>query len=388
MKVLVVHNHYRSTSPSGEDVVVRNELELLRRHGVEVVTWERRNDAIGEGALALLATGAGTIWSRAAQRELRALVARERPDVAHFHNLWYLISPSAYEPCREAGVPVVQTLHNYRSFCANGLLLRDGRACEDCVGRVPWRGLAHGCFRSRLHSLPVVAAEAFHRLRGTWETRVDAFIALSGFARELFVRCGLPRERIHVKPNFFAGEVPAEVPRSGHGIFLGRLSEEKGVATLLEAAALSGVPLKIVGDGPLRPQLEQLARSRGLRDVEFLGRRDGAESVRLLAGASFLALPSICYENFPMSIVEAFACGTPVVASRLGAPAELVEEGRTGLLFEPGNAADLASKLSWLAAHAQERAAMGANARAAFGARYSPGDNARMLLEIYRLAGR
>lgn len=384
MKVLIVHNRYRSTAPSGEDAVVANEVALLRDAGVEVAVFERRNDDIRDGAVGSLAAAGSTVWSPSARRELRATLERERPEVAHFHNLWYLISPSGYDACREAGVPVVQTLHNYRMFCANGLLLRDGRPCEDCVGRWPWRGVAHGCFRSRLHSVPLVASQIVHRLASTWTTRVDAFIALSAFSRDLFIRCGLPPKRVHVKPNFFAGEIPAQEADEGYALYLGRLSEEKGPDLLLDAARSARVPIKVIGDGPLRERLERDARSLHLDRVEFLGRKDHAESMRWLARSSFLVLPSRCYENFPMALVEAFACGKPVVAPDLGAPAELVEDGVTGLHFKAGDASDLAAKLGRLSADRAMREAMGARARSAFERRYGGEANLDALLSIYR----
>ncbi|HYD42339.1 MAG TPA: glycosyltransferase [Anaeromyxobacter sp.] len=385
MKVLQVHNRYRSSAPSGEDAVVLHERELLRAHGVEVVTYERRNDDI-VGFTGLLRTAVDTVWSASARREVAQLIRRERPDVAHFHNVWYSISASALQACHDAGVPVALTLHNYRMFCANGVLLRGGRVCEACVGRLPWPGLLHGCFRSRLFTVPVVTAQLAHRLRATWTGRVGAFIALSEFARGKFIECGLPAERIFVKPNFLARPPPEPGPDAGYGLFLGRLSREKGVDVLLRALRAVPYRTKIVGDGPLRAELEARREEWGLRHVQFTGQLPWDDCQELLSRASFLVVPSICYENFPMVIAEAYACGRPVLASRLGALPELVHHGRTGLLFEAGDADALADALRRLAEDPEQRRSLGAQARRECEERFGPARNLELLMGVYRRA--
>jgi len=347
------------------------------------VRYERNNDDIGS----LVAASVETLWSRRAYRELTVLLRRERPDVAHVHNIWYRVSPAAYAACHDAGVPVVQTLHNYRMFCANALLLRDGRPCEECVGKVPWPGLRHGCFReSRLATAPVAFAEWLHAVRGTWLHGVDRYIALTQFARERFVACGLPRERIAVKPNFLAdAPPPSGVP--GHGaLFVGRLTPEKGVALLLDGARLVGHPeflLELVGDGALREAVVLAAALSGGR-IRAAGALSRTRCLEAMRRALFVVVPSICYENFPLTIVESFACGTPVLASRLGSMAELVEDGVTGRLFAPGNASELATALEWMIAHPAECATMGRAARAVFEKRYTERMNFEALMSIYR----
>ncbi len=383
MKVLVIHNRYRSSAPSGEDAVCDAEADLLARNGVEVVRYERTNDDIGSS----LAAAIETVWSRRARREIAAVLRRERPDVAHVHNIWYRISPAAYAACRDAGVPVVQTLHNFRMFCANALLLRDGCPCEDCIGKAPWRGVRHGCFRgSRLATLPVAAAEWLHAARGTWQRDVTRFIALSRFARERFIAAGLPRERVSVKPNFLAAPPPAKQGTGAGALFVGRLTPEKGLAVLLEAAALVGhrdFRLEIVGDGSMRGAVEREAAQSGGR-ILVSGARKRAYCLEAMRRALFVVVPSVCYENFPLAIIEAFACGTPVLASRLGAMAELVEDGRTGRLFTPGDPADLAAALEWMTDHPAQCAEMGRAARAVFEERYSASMNFESLMTIYR----
>lgn len=380
MKVLLVHNYYRSSSPSGEDAVYEHEAELLRNRGVEVVRYIRRNDEITNPLQAIF----DAVWSKRTYREVLALIKKEKPDVAHFHNIWYLISPSAYHACKDSGVPVVQTLHNFRMFCANGLLLRNGKTCEDCIGKTPWRGVAYGCYRSsRLYSLPVAFTEMVHRRRGTWVNAVDAYIALTEFGKKKFIECGLPEGKINLKPNF-ASDVPSQVwPVKNYAGFVGRISHEKGVETLVNAVRHLGAidfKFKIVGDGPLRNEINGISADR----LEIMGKKDHDECMKILSGAAFAIMPAICYENFPLSIVEAFAYGKPVIASNLGAMASIIKDRETGLLFQPGNAEELASKMKWMIENPDECVRMGKNARMEFEAKFTAGKNYEILMEIYQ----
>ncbi len=386
MKVLRVHNHYQQDG--GESAVERAERELLRRRGCELCVYERHNREIeprgpGRARLALDA-----IWSARSHRELRALVARERPDVAHFTNTFPLISPSAYEACHEAGIPVVQSLHNYRLLCPAADFLREGRPCEDCVDHGLWRGVRHACYRGSRPATAVSAAVlAVHRARGTYRSRVDRFVALSDFARSRFLRGGLPPERIEVIPNCVdpdPGPRPDPGP-GGHALFVGRLSPEKGVETLLEAwrQLAPELPLEIVGDGPLRGALEQRVRQAGLRRVRLRGALPRSGVLGALQRARFLVVPSLCYENFPLVIAEAYARGVPVLASDRGALGELVEEGRTGLRFLPGDARDLARRVRQAWADAKRTRDWGLAARARFEERYTAERKAERLLDLY-----
>lgn len=388
MKVLAVHNFYRASAPSGENAVYGNEAEMLRSRGIEVVAYTKDNEILSS-FFHRLRVPPRMCWSRESYREIRSLIAREKPDVAHFHNIWYLISPSAYRACRDAGVPVVQTLHNFRMFCMNGAFSRAGRVCEDCLGRSSLPGLVHGCFRnSRLFSLPLAFAQEAHRRIGTWQNGVDRYIALTEFAREKFAEAGLPQERISVKPNFVP-DPPAPSSGAGDGVICaGRLSAEKGVSVLIRAfreiaPRHPGLTLRILGDGPLRRDLEAEARGS---PIEFLGARPRAEAVRMIGNSKFLVLPSVCYEMFPLSVLEAFACGRAVVAPRFGSSECVVEDGETGLLFEPGNPKDLAVRLDALLRDEGLCARMGENARAEFEAKYTEDRNFGELMAVYRFA--
>jgi len=383
MKVLLVHNFYQSSAPSGEDRVFRDEVALLRKNSIEVVLYEQANDAIKNRLEAALSV----IWSRKTYHEIAALIKKEKPDIAHFHNIWYLISPSAYYACKDAGVPIVQTLHNFRMFCANGLLLRNEKPCEECVGKVPWRGLLHGCYRdSRFFTAPVVFAEWFHLMRDTWQTAVDAYITLTEFGKKKFIQCGLPEKKIFVKPNFLSDPPNFLSPPQQYVVFIGRLSKEKGVNILIDALKhLNTFTLKLIGDGPLRPELEKQIEDKKLGEkIEFTGRMRRAECMELLKRSCCLIMPSVCYENFPMAIVEAFACGKPVVASRLGVMADIIEDKKTGLLFNPGDPLDLAEKIGWMVENKEAAGDMGRNARTEFENKYTADRNFDTLIDIYK----
>jgi glycosyltransferase involved in cell wall biosynthesis len=389
MKVLLIHNFLQSASPSGEDIAFENERDLLRKHGVEVITYKRGNDEIlSYGVIEKLKLPFNSIWSSRTYREVKDLVKRERPDICHVHNIHFLVSPSAYYGCRESGIPVVQTLHNFRMFCANGLLYRDSGVCEECLGKTPIRGFFHGCFRdSRLYTLPVSVMISYHNLLGTWKKCIDAYIALTDFGKQKFVAAGLPEEKIHVKPNFLDMPLTPDFLSDGYGLYAGRVAEEKGVGILLEAWTNVGdFPLKIVGEGPFMNGLYDYVKKHTMKNVEVVGRMSHNSVLDYMKRARFCIVPSVMYEGFPMSLVEAYACGKPVVASRQGAMGEIVNEGETGLLFESGNAEDLAEKARFFIENNEEAAQMGMRARDLFEARYSAKHNFARLMDIYRKA--
>lgn len=378
-RVLIVHNRYQHRG--GEDAVVEAESALLREHGHAVELYLRHNDEVEAMPRSRLAADA--FWSRRTVDDLEALIRRFRPDVVHVHNSLPLVSPSVYWAAARHRVPVVQTLHNFRLLCPQGLLLREREVCEDCVGRVPWRAAWHRCYRGSVAQSAVVAGTvALHRGIGTWRDKIARYIALNRFCRDKFVEGGLPGERIRIKPNFV--DLPAQragAPRDGGGLYVGRLATEKGIAVLADALRLYEAPaLQVAGGGELAALLTPLP------GVRMLGERPLPEVLGLMQRANWLVVPSIWYENFPRTIVEAFACGLPVIASRLGALEELVEHGETGLLFEPGSSEDLARCLRWADEHPAEMAAMGERARARYERDYTPGANHRTLNRIYEEA--
>jgi glycosyltransferase involved in cell wall biosynthesis len=387
VKILLAHNRYKEMG--GEDVVVANEHALLMEQGNEVRLWCVTNDGV-DSAWSKAKTALQATYSKDMQEGVRAEIATFAPDVVHVHNFFPLLTPSIYDACLDAGVPVVQTLHNYRTICAGGLLLRGGKPCEDCIGASPYLGAIHGCYRgSRLGSLAVARMIDVHRKSGTWQSKVGRFIAPTAFAKNKFVEGGFPADRIAVKPNFVEdlrvdldGRLNLDAGNRHGGLFVGRLSTEKGLHTLLEAWKTLNVDLRIVGDGPI----SDFVRAAATSNVTSLGRLSSNAVAVEMGRAAFLVMPSEWYETFGMTIVEAFCQGLPVIASRLGAMAEIVEDGTTGLHFTPGDASDLAAKVRWAAEHPEEMSRMGSNARHIYQEKYTPEQNYKMLAEIYEAA--
>jgi glycosyltransferase involved in cell wall biosynthesis len=385
MKILFVHNAYLQLG--GEDVAFAQERELLESAGHQVISYCRSNEELnGYSCLQKINLSKQIVWATDTRREVASLLLREKPQLVHIHNTFMMVSPSVYAACRDAHVPVVQTLHNYRLFCPTATFFRAGKVCEECVEHGLWKSMRYGCYRdSRVATAGVALMLAFHRGVGTWTRMVDCYIALSEFARRKFIEGGLPRENVVVKPNFVQTDPPRRNGRGEYAVFVGRLSREKGLKTLLDAWTCLHryIPLLLVGDGPLRSELSAEAERRGLSCVCFRGRLARDETLATINGARFLILPSECYENFPISIAESFSCATPVICSRLGAMQEIVEDGRTGLHFTPSDPEDLASKVEWAWTRPDQIEAMGREARADYQAKYTPERNYEMLMTIY-----
>ena len=386
-RVLVVHERYRYAG--GEDAVVDAQVRLLERHGHAVERLELDHEAIPDAPSVReqLALGARTIWSTAGRRTVRRAVRAMRPDVVHAHNTFPLLSPAVLGAARAPGPAVVQTLHNYRLVCVNALLFRDGHPCEDCVGR-PFAapGIVHACYRgSRPASALVATMQSLHRARGTWRRDVDRFITLAWFARDRLLQGGVPAGRVDVVPNFADVEA-VEPPARPSFLYVGRLAHEKGIATLLEAWA--GFPgdtaLRIAGTGPL----DDTVRAAAAMDprVTILGHITADQVRAEVARASAVVVPSHAYENCPMAIVEAFGAGRPVIGSAHGGIAEMVDDGVTGLLATPGDAASLRQRL--LAAEQDPEAVrtMGVRARRIFEERYAPARGYQALTAVYTRA--
>lgn len=381
MRVIVAHNTYRGTG--GELVVAESETELLRQHGDEVRTFRRSNDEIGE-EVSPASVPFRAFWARDSSNSLAALIEEVRPDVLHVHNTWLLLSPSIYWTAKQYGVAVVQTLHNYRLLCPMAQFLRDGQPCEKCLGKAfPYPGVVHQCYRdSRAQTALAGGVVAAHRALGTWVSKIDRYVALTEFAQQKFVEGGLPEEKVVVKPNFIKDQGRGE-PGGSYALFVGRISEEKGLHVAVEAwrTADLSVPLRIVGSGPMEDQVRnQVSPSP---NIEFLGERTRAEVLRLMKNAAVLVMPSIWYEGLPMTIVEAFSVGLPVVASNLGAMSTLIDHGRTGLHFEPKSSSSLAEQVRKAIENPDELQRMSEEARLEYESRYTPTANYKRLSEIY-----
>ena len=381
VRVLIVHNAYRQRG--GEDSVVAAEAALLESHRHSIYRFHADNAGI-RGPWGAVRAAIACTYSARTRRELSCVIRDFRPDIVHVHNFFPLLSPSLYDACQDAGVPVVQTLHNYRITCPGALLMRAGRVCEDCVTGSAYGAIRHGCYRgSRLATLPVAHMVETHRARGTWHLKVDRYIALTSFAKSRFVAAGLPASRITVKPNFPVGYPAIVSPvrvNDAPALFVGRLSTEKGIAVLMEAWKGLRVPLQVLGTGPMESALCALRHPK----ITVLGHCTPNAVSAAMKAAGFVVLPSISYEGFPMTLVESFSHARPVIASRIGSLAELVEDGATGLLAEPGDPEDLAHRVKWASEHPEAMRVMGIRAREEFERKYTPAINYRRLSEIYR----
>ncbi len=388
MKVILAHNFYQH--PGGEDRVYSQEHQLLESRGNSVVTYQRSNsETIGISTLQTLGLPRKMFWANDAYHDMRQMLRQEKPDVVHVHNTFFQISPAIFSACEELRVPVVQTLHNFRLMCPAATYFREGKICEKCNESGLWQGIRYGCYRdSRTATTAVAVMLAMHRRARTWIDKVTYHIALTQFSRTKFTEGGLPAHKIMVKPNFVTPD-PGEKQESGDGaVFVGRFWPEKGVATLLRAWQKLGkkIPLKIVGDGPLAGELRGMAARHGLSNVTFSGHLGNDETQVAIKKARVLILPSENYENFPVTIVEALACGTPVICSRLGAMQEIVMDKLTGLHFTPGDPDDLAEKVEWAWDHPGEVKAMSRAARRDYEQKYTAESNYGALMSIYQQA--
>jgi glycosyltransferase involved in cell wall biosynthesis len=382
VRILQLHTQYRQ--PGGEDAVVRAEAELLRRSGHEVVQYQVQNPPGASGAIGSLVLSP---WNPLQVRRVEGLAKQVRPDVAHIHNTWYAQSPAVVWALHRSGIPTVMTLHNYRLICANGQLFRDGAPCEDCVGASPWQGVLHRCYRdSAVLSVPAAGTIALHDRLRTWTRAVDRFLVLNEFARERFVRGGLPSDRIEVKPNFVPDPGPRTCPASASGtvLYVGRLSSEKGVELLVDAWRQIGdcpLELVVVGDGPL---LERLRRRPPPR-LRFLGQLPVEEVRMQMLKARALVLPSVWYEGQPMAVLEALAAGLPVVGSDIGGVPELLAPLGREWLAASGEVSSWVAALRTLV-HGEWVEMASARARELYEQSFSSATAARVLEGVYERA--
>jgi glycosyltransferase involved in cell wall biosynthesis len=396
MKILQLHNRYQIVG--GEEGVVQAEKQLLESHGHQVRLLEVTNDDL-VGAKAKLAAAIGAIYSQSSKQQVLGQLRSFQPDIVHVHNFFPLLSPSVYDACQEAGIPVVQTLHNYRLICPKAMLFREGKVCEVCVGKsVAIAGIQSGCYRGSKAQTAVVAAMlSYHQWRGTWAQRVTTYIALTEFQKQKLIEGGLPAEKIQVKCNFVEMPDLEPVERQNFVLFVGRLAEEKGVTDLIAAyrqaqslepsnpAVLP--PLKIVGDGPLKTDLMREVEQAGLTSqITFLGRQEKSQVLNLMQLAQVLVFPSIWYEGFPLTLAEAFACGLPAIVPNLGSMAEIVQPGVTGFHFISRDVEDLVKVMRAAVADSHHLTVLSSQAKQAYEQNYTAEINYDRLLAIYQRA--
>lgn len=383
MNVLLAHNYYQQSG--GEDGVLELEKALMKAYDNDVELFMADNSQInsfmGKVKCAILSS-----YSSEYKKKVGKVIDKINPNVLHCHNIFPLLTPAIYDSCTNYDIATVQTLHNYRVICPGALLMRDRIVCEKCVTGSPYHAVLHSCYKnSMVGTFAVSRMVDFHRRKGTWKTKVNRFIALTQFAKEKFVEAGFPAHKISVKPNFIDDPISeSEVfYREDRALFVGRMSQEKGVDVMLSAWHRVNYPLAIAGDGPTLATLKNEIKNN---NICFLGNQSKAQIHSLMSTVRFLVMPSVWYEGFPMVLVEAFAHGLPVICSRLGGMAEIVGDGVTGLHFEAGNADDLAKKVRWMINHPEECEQLGKNARFEYEQKYTPDKNYGMLMDIYQQA--
>lgn len=380
MKILQVHNYYQLSG--GEDTVVAHEKALLEENGHEVITFYKRNEEINDYSffrkMGLLYS---TTWSQDTYNEAMEVIRANRPNVCHVHNFLPLISPSIYKACKDSNVPVVQTLHNYRLICTNGLFLREGKVCEECLGKSAYHSVPKKCYRnSYAQTYAVARMIEKNKADRTWTKLVDAYFCFTEFAKSKFIASGLPEEKLIVKPNFVAppSAEATESNPSPYLIYVGRLEENKGIRLFMEISYQLNIPLKIVGEGPMEEQLH------GLPNIELLGKRAHEEVLELIQHAKALLFPSLCYEGMPMTILEAFAHKTPVIASDLGAMQTIIAHQKNGWLFEPDSASALLSSIQTLLENEEIAEGLSNAAFNDFQKLYSREKNYELLMDTYQ----
>lgn len=388
IKILQVHEFYIQFG--GEDTVFAAEVNLLREKGHEVIEYIEHNDRIPTMGKFNVTTQ--TLWSRYSYNRFSDVLEKEKPDVVHFHNTFPLISPSAYYACQAAKIPVIQSLDNPRLLCPSANFYRNGRLCQNCLGKTPpWSSIVHACYhKSPLQTAVIASMLSLHRWMKTWKSKVDCYLVATEFYKQKFIEGGFPAGKIFVKPHFIYPD-PSPRPEHQHGeyaLFIGRLDPEKGVRTMLQAwMHLSDIPLKIRGSGQLEEEIRIFIKNNGLGNVEIIERLSGPELTNMINKARFLIWPSEgYYETFGYVAVESFSCGVPVITSRIGVCGEIVRDGVTGLHFTSGNPTDLVSKVKWAWVHPAEMAGMGKNARYEYEEKYTAEKNYDLLLDIYQQA--
>lgn len=387
MRILMIHNYYQLRG--GEDESAEQDVSLLQNHGHDVRLYSRHNDEIKSySSLRKCFLLLEPTWSTATFREIKHVVREFRPDIVHVQNFFPLISPAVFYACAALRVPVINTLRNYRLLCPVALFFRDGNICEECLKHSVWKGTRYACYHdSCLQTAAISLMLAIHRRLKTWNRKIDLFMVLSEFSRRKFIEGGLPDDLIVVRPNFVENDPGMGGGKREGAVFVGRLSPEKGLKFLLRAwKELHEIPLTVIGDGPLGSWAEDFIRENRMDKVRLVGRYPQTDVLTALKSVHFLIMPSLCYESFGRTIIEAYAAGTPVIAARLGAMADLVEEGQTGLLFRAGDVEDFIKKVRLAFGKLDTAGDWGRQARLTFETKYSSKTAYENLIQIYEKA--
>src|SRR3989338_2287464 len=385
MKIVVINNHYRE--PGGEDAVVEAEVRMLENQGHNVITYIRSNKEIEDMSFfrSLVFILRDSIWNKESYRAIKDIAEKEKPYIAHLHNVFLMMSPSVYVALREQGVPMIQTIHNYRLLCPKATFFRKNRICEKCSSGNYIYSIIYRCWRgSGILTLLMSRILQYHERHGTFRKLIDHFIALTQLSKDKFVKSGIAPDSLTIKPNFVhAPKLDLDRQTENYILFVGRLSDGKGIWTLLNAwKEMKGYPLLIVGDGPMKSKMEIFIKRNNIKGIQMPGRKANDEVRQLMYKAKFLIFPSEWYECFPVTIVESFAMGTSVIASRIGGMMEIIEDKKTGLFFTPGDADDLVKKVQWAIDHPEEMRFMGKSARRRYDEHFTPEANYKMYMDI------
>jgi len=389
MKILIVHNHYGRFAQGGEANVMNAEARLLTEHGHEVMKYERTNAEIYEdGSLVDKVRAFCDVgWSEKSYQEIRKVIQDFDPDIMHVHNYWLALTPSIFAAAKECGVKTVLTLHNYRLICPGNQFMRNNEPCTLCLDGKGWRCMVYRCFPDRSMLKCLLSTILYYKTsaRSFLSPWVDAYISLTAFGHSRFIAAGLPAKKVFVKPNFMPDPLgcPTFSGDEGNGgFYAGRVSAEKGIETVIDAWAGLEYPLRVAGDGPLLGEMKRKATC----SVRWLGWQSRDETLIFLKKSTFFIFPSILYEGFPLSLLEAMALGKPIIASDLGPRREMIEDGVSGLLFEAGNPKDLRAKIETLISDPSLRMRLGQAARDTYLSRYTPEKNYEMLINVYEHA--
>lgn len=379
MKILFVHNFYQIAG--GEDAVFKNEIELLKDNGHQVLEYTVDNTSI-RSVWDKIGVMFSTIFSFSQYKKIQKLLIETAPDIVHVHNYFPLISPAVFYACKKMNIPVVHTLHNYRAVCPTALLMHNGKVCERSIDNSAWWSVKQKVYRdSIVGSFILTCMVELHKKIGTWQQQVSCYIALTQFAKNKYVEAGWPEHKVVIKPNFIADPFNGDMvinKKGGYAIYVGRLSEEKGIDLILKAWDKIDLPLKVIGEGPLKTLLEN-SRSK---NVEYLGLQQKQDVLELVKNADFIVMASTWFEGFPMVLVEAMACGTCALVPKLGSMAEVVEDNVTGVHFN-GDCEDFIQKASALINNPILVQQMSTNARDTYLSKYTSKQNFKLLNAIY-----
>lgn len=390
MRVLIIHNSGRKELPSGELAVVNNEVEALRNKGVTVHLHVVNNDSLRLlFPFKAIIAGLNSFWSYSSFCRTKELIDTYRPDIVHFHGVLPLLTPSAFHACKKKGVPVVQTLHNFRWVCVEGGLFRNNHYCEICIGNTGWRGVLYGCSKgSRLISFPLWLVNLFYRKSGLLYSWVDRFIAVSGFVRDKYIEAGFPAKKIQFKynaaPLFLDCLQPVKASERSGVTFVGRIAPAKGTRIIKEIIQNIELPVNIIGSGPDLTDLKQYCREYDLSHVKFWGQIPHKEVLEIISLSQCVVVPSVCGETFSLVAVEAMACGTPVIASNLGGVVELINKSRGGITVDADEPGAFVEAIYELTKHPERIEQMGLAGRRYTGNSLSEEIITDRLMSIYR----